>query len=182
MSRQSGIVHKNLHIVAGVLIAGGVALLVFTGAYQTCARSEHFTVRGSSMKGIFEDGQEVRARIGYYRCHDVSRDDFVLYKYAGSEKNPFIKVVKGLPGDTLTFIAEGEDSYKLVLNNELLTTTTGQSYIVTAVQKKILTADLRENKLVAGGYLILGNISPGSFDGRSLGLVGKSDLSGRVYK
>ncbi len=167
--------------MAGILVFVVAILLVSTGALDRCGATKQFTVSGFSMQGIFRDGEKVKARTGYYDCHEVTRGDIVLYKYGGKDQNPFIKMIKGLPGDTLTFSPDATPStYRLVLNGETLLTSAGEPYIVNEVQQRILKADLRDEKIVGGGYLILGNLVSGSIDGRSIGLVGKTDFIGKV--
>lgn len=110
----------------------------------------------------------------------------------------FVKRIKALPGDRITFISEDSDYY-IVVNGEIIYTPTGDKYYVTFGQKSIMEEHLQNGYLNVGEYMTFGDnpngftyvdpatqleVSiPGSFDSRSFGAVKEDDLIGKViYK
>ena len=61
---------------------------------QDCPTTiEERTVRGNSLSGFIEQGETIKIFTGYYDCHDVKKEDIIVYDYSGNEV-PLIKIVK----------------------------------------------------------------------------------------
>lgn len=136
-------------------------------------------VRGNSMSGIVEDGQQITVLKNYYSCHEIQRNDVVIYQYY-PDKEPLIKIVKAIPGDkwTLKMNAQG---YEIVVNGMPLLTSNGSLYQIPAENIKMLEMYVSSYPVIPPeAYLILGNLFYGTLDSTRFGLVGKSDIIGKV--
>ena len=137
-------------------------------------------VRGNSLSGLIEDGASVKILFGFYDCHEIKREDIVVYRYAGN-KNPIIKIVKAVPGDTFQ-LKQSLDGWNILVNNEILKNSLNQPYILDVKGYKMLSLYEKDYKgiIPKDAYLILGNLANGSLDGSSFGLIDKSDILGKV--
>jgi len=143
---------------------------------------EERIVRGNSLSGLIESGETVKVLFGYYDCYEVKRGDIILYSYSGN-KNPLIKVVKGIPGDRFSF-QKTKNGYYLLINGKILKNSKNEPCILNERSHKLLSLYERDYKGVIpqDAYLILGNLTSGSLDSTHFGLVGKSDILGKVVK
>jgi signal peptidase I len=141
---------------------------------------EEKIVRGDSLTGVIEDGQTVRILLNHYSCHEIERNDLVLYKYSGN-KNPLIKIAKGLPGDRFE-LKDTSSGSNLYINNELLKNSEGEPYVLDSRSKKMLSlyANDYKNIIPKDTYLLLGNQTNGSLDSTRFGLVSKDDILGKA--
>lgn len=140
---------------------------------------EQRTANGYSLSGLIEDGEEVLIYHNYYACNEVSRDDLVIYYYAGSS-NPLIKIVKGVPNDTFD-ISGTENSWNILVNNEILTNSEGIPYLINNQRKTMLSLYIDNyNKVIPPNtYLLLGNQKHGSTDSTKFGLIDISTIMGK---
>lgn len=146
-----------------------------------------FTVQGNSLKGLLEPNAKVTGEMGYYACHDAARGDVVLYKYAG-DPNPIIKIIRGIPGDAFALSPTppgfSPQGWFILINGAILTNANDKQYITDARGERMLSLYVRDYHSVIppDAYLILGNLPEGSIDSTRFGLVGKSDLMGKVLR
>jgi len=147
----------------------------------SCSYSiEEKIVRGNSLTGLVEDGQTVKVLFNYYQCDKIKREDIVLYDYAGSQ-NPLIKIVKGIPGDSL-FLLLTEGGAHIIINEEVLKNSNGQPYLISGEKYDMLALYEKDYQGVIppDSYLILGNLAEGSIDSTHYGLVHKNNILGKV--
>lgn len=144
------------------------------------AKIEERTVRGDSLSGLVEAGQEVRVLFGYYDCHEVARGDIVAYQHAGNP-DPIIKVAKGLPGDRFG-LRRARGGWTILVNGRVAKNSRGRPYLFGESSYRMLS--LYESDyggiIPPGAYLILGNLPGGSLDSSRFGLVAKSEILGKV--
>jgi len=95
-------------------------------------------VRGSSMEPFIKNGQVIQVAKGYYNCHDIKRDDVVIYNYSDG-KEPLIKMVKGIEGDTITLQAISENEAHLIINGQLVKNHENKEYVINAKGQKMLS-------------------------------------------
>jgi len=173
---------KILYLILAIFI-----LVVATGFFSRINQNSAcpvekalFTVRGNSMVGLLESGQEVTASMGYYQCHDARRGDIVLYKLAASSE-PIVKIVRAIPGDTWS-LQEVGDRYQIIVNGRVLTTSKNEPYQFGSKNAALLENYIRDYKgiIPENAYLIFGNQVSGSVDSSRLGLVSKKDFLGKV--
>jgi signal peptidase I len=150
------------------------------------------TVVGTSLSGFIASGTEVMVLAGYYACHDPKPGDVVIYFYGGLGANdPLIKIVKGIPGDAVSFQKAGSLSAKasatagawnILVNGKPLRTTTGIPYAIAGQGFEGFLAYVNAAKGVIppDEYMILGNLPAGSIDSTKFGFVQKQDLVGKV--
>jgi len=141
-------------------------------------------VRGSSLSPLMESGETIKAYFGYYKYHAISREDIVLVQFAGN-KDPLIKIVKGLPEDKFSLQKIDDDKgWHILLNNEILKNSQNVSYMVSGKRYDMLNLYARDNKgiIPEGAYLILGNMPSGSLDSTRFGFIGKSSIIAKVIK
>lgn len=137
------------------------------------------TVNGGSMSGVVENGQQITVLKNYYSCHDVQRNDVVIYNYAGNQE-PLIKIVRAIPGDAwkLKLASQG---YEIIVNDKILTAASGHPYQIPTGNIKMLKLYASNYPIIPkDAYLILGNLPQGSLDGSRFGLIGKADIIGKV--
>jgi len=149
-------------------------------AQDTCAvRPERRTARGSSLSGIVEAGDIVTVLIGYYVCNPVRRSDIVAYDYKG-DPDPIIKIVRGVPGDRWYLEVSGS-IYRIIVNDQALTTSTGEEYAIPADRAGMLKLYVRDYPIIPDkAYLLLGNLPEGTLDATRFGLVGLDSIIGKV--
>jgi signal peptidase I len=137
-------------------------------------------VRGNSLSGFIESGTAVQALFGYYSCHDVARNDVVLFYWAG-DANPLIKIVKGIPGDTF-HLTKANGGWNMLLNGAVLKTTRGEPYLLGDQGYRMLSLYEHDyhGEIPPDAYLILGNLPSGSTDSTRFGFGGKKDILAKV--
>ena len=141
---------------------------------------EHRIVRGNSLVPLIENGQTVKILFGYYKCNEIKRGDIVAYDYTG-DKNPIIKIAKGIPGDSFK-LKETENGWNILINNEILKNSENNPYLITGNKYKMLSLyeDNCQNGIPEKTYLLLGNLISGSVDSTQFGLIDKSGILGKV--
>lgn len=166
-------------------VFAGISYFFYTRTGSPCPTTkEKMTVEGGSLEPLIKNGEVVTVLRGYYVCHEVLRNDIVVYQYSG-RTNPLVKVVKAIPGDAFSIVSgdKGGEWYILV-NSEVLKNSSGNPYILNSYAKDLLTLYEKDygGFVPSTSYLILGELSPteGSLDSRRFGLIGKNDLIGKV--
>ena len=140
-------------------------------------------VHGISLEPLIHNGQTVELHKGYYDCNDVGREDIVIYQLVEGEV-PLIKIVKGIPGDSL-LLQKTSDGYGwyILINGEILHNSIRQPYIIEGNRYSMLSLYVKDYNGVIhpGAYLLLGNRPRGSKDSTTFGLVGHGGLIGRAF-
>jgi signal peptidase I len=148
---------------------------------QNCPiKIEEKIVRGNSLEPLIKDGETIEILFGYYDCHPIERNDIVIYFYAGN-KNPIIKIIKGIPGDKFS-LKKTNNGWYILINGEILKNSENQPYILDDQGYRLLSLYEKDYKgiIPEDAYLILGNLPQGSLDSSHFGLVGKKDILGKV--
>lgn len=166
-------------VVIGVLVIFGY--FFFRSNFVLCPiHGKREVVQGSSMRGIVEDGDVVTILYGYYGCHIPLRDEVAAIHYAGN-KNPLIKVIKGVPGDVFA-LQSVNGGQTLLINHRPVFTSTGAQYVFSAQKARVFSLYIRDYQGVIpeNAYLVLGNLSDGTMDSSQFGLIDRGSLMGRV--
>ncbi len=144
------------------------------------SKTEERIVRGNSLTGLIEPGQTVKILLKFYDCNEVKRGDVITYSYAG-DKNPLIKIIKGVSGDKFE-LQKTENDWHILINGEIVRNSQNQPYVFGNGGYKMLSLYERDYKGVIpeNAYLILGNLASGSLDSTYFGLIDKSDILGKV--
>jgi signal peptidase I len=148
---------------------------------QNCPiKIEEKIVRGNSLEPLIKDGETIEVLFGYYDCNPIQRNDIVIYFYAGN-KNPIIKIVKGIPGDKFS-LKKTNNGWYILINGEILKNSENQPYILNEQGYRLLSLYEKDYKgiIPEDTYLILGNLPQGSLDSSHFGFVGKKDILGKV--
>lgn len=176
----------KLGIFAGLIFICIIGWLVINklelNDASKCPVSEEIkTVRGSSLEPLVPSGSEIKALLGYYNCHEIKRNDLILYHYAGN-KVPLIKIVKGIPQDTFKLVLKDSSIYNLYINGKIITNSQRIPYTFSGRQYKMLSLYVKDYKEVIppNAYLLLGNQVNGSVDARVFGLVDKAEILGKA--
>jgi len=142
---------------------------------------EERTVEGISLQGIIEPEEKVTVYFDYYKCHEPERGDIVLIDYAGN-KNPIIKIVKGVSGDSFS-LKETSGGWNILINNEVIRNSQGKEYVISQNGYKMLSlyANDYQNKIPEGAFLVMGNLVNGSIDSTVFGLISQDDIIGKAY-
>ena len=143
-------------------------------------KAEQKIVQGNSLSGIIEHNSTVNILFGYYNCNEIMRNDIVAFNFSGN-KEPIIKVIKGIPGDKFSLIKNNQ-SWNILINNEILKNSEDRSYKLDEHQYKMLSLYEKDYKgtIPINAYLLMGNLEFGSLDSTRFGLVGKSAILGKV--
>jgi len=137
-------------------------------------------VRGNSLSPLIKDGEMIKVFLGYYNCHEIQRNDVVLYSYAG-DKNPLIKIVKSIPNDKFQ-LQKSTNGWHILINGEILKNSENKPYLLNEKGYKMLSLYERDYQgiIPKNTYLILGNLVSGTLDSTYFGLIDKSDILGKV--
>lgn len=140
------------------------------------------TVRGNSLSGLIEDGSDIEILLNYYSCHPIQRNEVVIYGYSGN-KNPLIKIAKGIENDKFKLVKSGTGcGWNILINDKITENSKGLPYCINANGYRMLSlyeSDYR-GIIPKNTYLILGNVPDGTLDSTRFGLVDKSDIIGKV--
>jgi len=143
--------------------------------------SKTVTINGNSMSPFFNSGEDVQALFNYYDCHDILRNDVVLYKYFGSS-NLLIKFIKAIPGDKWN-LEKTDNGYKIIVNDAPLLNSEGKLYLIPESSTKMIKLYTKDYPIIPTDiYLLLGDKTDGSTDSTSFGLVSKKDIMAKVEK
>jgi len=149
---------------------------------ESCPVSgKEVVVDGTSMSPFINPGDMVKAIYGYYSCHEILRNDVVLYDYAGN-KNLLIKFVKAIPGDKWE-LKKVKDEYEIIVNGVSLFNYEGIPYSLTESSVKMLGLYIKDYPTIPDNtYLLLGDKTSGSMDSTRFGLVNKKEIVAKVEK
>jgi len=139
------------------------------------------SINGSSMAPFLNPEDKVTAIYDYYNCHDVLRNDVVLYNYSGN-KNLLIKFVRAIPGDNWK-LKKTDNGYEIVVNDISLLNSEEKTYLIPEGSVKMLELYVNDYPIIPNDtYLLLGDKTDGSLDSTSFGLVGKKDIMAKVER
>lgn len=130
-------------------------------------------VLGYSMEPSLEPQQRLIVEKVSLRTNNLERGDIVILHSPTTQDTDYIKRIIGIPGDTITI-----NNCKVFINNNLLDEPYLASNTCTSGGPKIV-----DNQLVyipEGYYLVLGDNREHSYDGRSFGLIPRSDMVGKA--
>jgi len=173
-----------LAVAVALLVAGALSLRNQPSQVQfnsSCITSvEPKTVRGQSMSGLLEPGDNISIMFGFYRCNEVQNGDIVAYNYGGSDV-PIVKIIKAVPGDSFR-LEKAQDGWNIIVNWEVVKNSKGQPYTLTQQGYSMLSLYVNDYKgiIPENSYLLLGNLPLGTVDSSYFGLVGRSDILGKV--
>lgn len=186
-------------IAAVAIILLTVFLLIFFIYYQgfsffknnnagdlTCVdKQAEKIVRGQSLEGLLNDGEKVQVLYNYYNCNEIKRNDIIIYNYI--EKNQpseIIKTIKAIPGDTIVLRDNETGTRNILVNDEILKTSTGEPYVLSANKKTMIALHINDYNGVIppNNYVILGNLANGSIDSIKFGFVKKDNIIGKAIK
>lgn len=192
-----------LLVGAGVLLAMASAAIpfltrsAFMGAFRMAGSSMSPTLRGSGQQadGSTSEGDMVFAATGVYRAGSPQRGDIVVYltrnvRYPGVPTDTrFVSRIVGLPGERVsirppTLIVNGQPVLSPAVFSNMAARTNGYSgyEFARAVGGTLLDEDSDEIVLGADEYLLLGDNSAHSLDGRYMGPVKRSDIVARISR
>jgi signal peptidase I len=158
--------------------------LIINDVFKDCVfKIEEKIVSGTSLSGVLEPGTKIKILYNYYQCHEAQRGDIVVFQ-PDPEMNPVVKIIKGLPGDSLSLSGDGKN-WNILVNGEILKTSTGDAYQVNDNAFQMLSLYIRDyqGKIPPKAHLLLGNAISGSLDSTKYGLIDISDIIGKVvYK
>jgi len=179
--------NKWLYIILAIFLSVLIVLSVRvygssrTSDIQDCfVETKEMIVQGNSLEPLIMPRKTIKVLFGYYSCHEIKREDVVLFDYAAS-KNPVIKIVKGIPGDKFELKHSGS-GWNLLINNKVVKNSESEPYLITDHGYRMLSLYEQDYHgiIPPNTYLLLGNLAGGSLDSTVFGLVDKSDIIAKV--
>lgn len=165
--------------LAGIIVVLA-ALAAGLGTSGSCAFTrERKIVSGESLLGLIENNATVTLLRGYYKCHQTERGDVAAY-HAG-KPDLIIKIVAAVPGDAWS-IEDLASGHKIIVNGRSLRNPAGEEYLIDDRAARMLNLYVRDYKGVipVDAYLLLGTAISGAYDSTSIGLIGQSDIIGKI--
>jgi signal peptidase I len=166
----------------GILIYFGFNKCKESKIQTSCSIQEEIRiVRGNSLEPLVPSGFKIKALFGYYHCHEIKREDLVLFRYAGDQV-PLLKIVKGIPGDSFHLVKNDQGEYNLIINGKIVVNSQNMPYVFSGNRYRMLSLYENDYKGVIppNTYLLLGDQTNGSVDASVFGLVDKSDIVGKA--
>jgi signal peptidase I len=172
-------------IITGTMTGMFHSNLLYADAAEEAVPTETAIVRGTSLSPLIMPSEEVKIFRGYYRDHPIERGDIVLVNYSGN-KNPLIKIVKGLPQDRFALQKDdNETGWNILINNKVIKNSENKDYVNYGKKNKMLALYVKDYNGVIpeNAYLVLGNVPAGSLDSTRFGLIDKAGIIAKVlYK
>lgn len=150
-------------------------------------------VNQSSMFPTLENGDRI---LIYHYLYEPKREDIVVVEMdqdtypnipTDSTDDPlsvtyYVKRLKGLPGDTLTFERTQllSENFYIKINGEYMESPTSLKYTLTNTQRLFISTQLQNDIIPDSMYFVLGDNAVSSLDSRAFGLVYENDLMGNV--
>lgn len=130
-------------------------------------------VSGQSMETTLQDGDNLIVDKIFYRFHDPSRYDIIVFPYKYEENTFYIKRIIGLPGETV----QVKDGYTYINGKKLTSDIYGREVMD---EPGIAEEPI---KLGSDEYFVLGDNRNHSQDSRDpyVGVLKRSDLMGRAF-
>lgn len=128
-------------------------------------------VSGDSMLPTLSNNQILAVNVFNY---NVKNHDIVVYKESATNQY-LVKRVAGVTGDTLTI-----DNGYLKVNGDYYTNVNNEKYLVTSNQTLFKLIDGSSYILKKDELILLGDNSSNSRDSRSIGIILKRDIMGKV--
>ena len=172
------VVSRRIGMPAAAMI-WAIALPTF--AETPClTNAEPRIVRGASLAPLFRPGDEVILLMDPEQCLPIARGEIVAYQNP-SRLDPFLKIVKAIPGDRFGLRKEA-DGWRLIVNGEVVTNTEGLPYLFGAWRAQRLSAEAEKDAGVIPpeSYLLLGNLVGGSIARSRFGLGARARIIGRL--
>ena len=179
--------NKWLYIILAIFLSVLIVLSVRvygssrTSDIQDCfVETKEMIVQGNSLEPLIMPRKTIKVLFGYYSCHEIKREDVVLFDYAAS-KNPVIKIVKGISGDKFELKQSGS-GWNIFINDKLAKNSESKPYLITGNAYKMLSLYEKDYKgiIPENAYLLLGDRVSGSVDSTTFGLIDKSGIVAKV--
>ncbi len=166
------------------ILTGPVSLTELTELPEGCPGPEfRFKMPDVYMRGLYSEGQELKALPGWYRCHPLVRGDTVLYRYV-TTADPVVKVVRAIPGDRFALSPDRKKrGWNLKVNGDFILSADGYTpYFFGAETPPTLSLyeKTRHGILREGEAIVLSAFPPGDRDSGLFGLAAINDLVARV--
>lgn len=133
-------------------------------------------VRGTSLSGRVEHGDVVRVDGSPEARRAVARGDLVVVRRPDGEA--LLKVVHAVPGDAWAVEGTPEGRFRVVVNGEAATTSTGVPFRLDREAGRLLALYVRDydGRIPEDAFLVLGNRETGTLDSGRFGLVARQDV------
>lgn len=132
------------------------------------------------LRGLIEEGADVKTIINFYGCNELHRGDVVLYRF--SEFNdPVFRRVVAVEGDKYD-LSEARDGWELFVNEKKVRGIKGESYLFGGKSPPPLKLTVAHNKgrVPKGQAIVFSSFPPGDRDSGVFGMISKSDLIGKA--
>jgi len=151
-------------------------------------------VNQSSMFPTLENGDRI---LIYHYNYEPIKEDIVVVEMnqetypnipndvisdGDSQITYYVKRLKGMPGDTLSFERTQllSENFFIKINGEYIESPTSLKYTLTNMQRLYIMTQLENSIIPDDMYFVLGDNAVSSLDSRGFGLVLEEDLMGKV--
>ncbi len=165
------------------IVKGETKEQIFTIPKECPGPEVAFNMTDVYMRGVVEEGKQVKVRLNWYACNSIERGDVVLYRYSG-KFSPVIKRVVGVPGDSFHLVKDKKNkAWNLDINGKLVQSQlSAEPYFFGAEETAtlILYEKPRKGKLGKGEVILFSSFPPGDRDSGLFGLISTKDVIGKV--
>lgn len=145
-------------------------------------REEVMEMADVLMTGTIDKGEKFKASFGWYKCHAVERNDIVLLKVPGTQKQ-VVKIVRALKGDRFEVVREPiTRSWALKINSTLLMYKNKPYFFGDDQFKPTLQIFEKSHKQTLGEneYIVFSGVPPGFEDSSNFGIVSSEEFVAKV--
>lgn len=124
------------------------------------------------MSPMFTDKQTLNLDSNYYTCHDIHRDDIVVFEIPGRKKR-VIKKVFAIPTDRFEY-----KDQRIFINEKAIKNSKGIEYVINSKMLKLFADSYPI--VPANSYFVLGDSPSGTFDGSKMGFIDRKQIVGKI--
>src|SRR5262249_31411582 len=136
-----------------------------------------FTVNDPYLRGLLEEGTEVKIVLNAFHCEPLTDGQIVLYRYSEFD-NPVLRRVVGVPGDRFSLPGGVSHSgWSLTVNGQLGRGVKGEEYTFGGDMPPplALAAQARHGVLNKNEAIVMSAFPPGQNDSGTFGVVAIND-------
>ncbi|MDZ4678441.1 MAG: S26 family signal peptidase [Oligoflexia bacterium] len=190
---------KTFRILIGVIVLlvgsailykylrdGGLGFNVNKTGENACVKEvKTVEMRDDNIKGIIDKGQKIKVAMGWYECNPIKKGDLAVFYRPGLLDVPYVKVVRGAPGEKFSVKPDSsKKGWNVYINGDAISYN-GRAFVFGDIREE---PALRRYEVVRNGVLrdneaiLMSTVPPGDFDSTTTGLHFSGGLIGKVIE